>query len=82
VNKDIIKDKLSFSAASNNPFTKYRNNHTETFGTGFNQISDSQTFFRSYSFSMNYKFGKLKEAIKKSKREIRNDDVSNGGGGN
>ena len=81
VNKDIIKDKLSFSAASNNPFTKYRTNHTETFGTGFNQINDSQTFFRSYSFSMNYKFGKLKEAIKKSKREIRNDDVSGGSGG-
>jgi ferric enterobactin receptor len=84
VNKDIVKDKLSFSVASNNPFTKYRTNHSESFGyaPNFNQTNDNQTYFRSFSASMNYRFGKLKEGIKKSKREIRNDDVSGGGGGN
>lgn len=83
VNKDIVKDKLSLSVASNNPFTKFRTNHTESFGNAprFNQTNDSQTYFRSFSASMNYKFGKLKEGIKKSKREIRNDDVSGGSGG-
>lgn len=35
-------------------------------------------YFRSFNFSLNYKFGKLKDAIKKNKRGIRNDDVQGG----
>lgn len=77
VNKDLVKDKLSFSASASNPFTKYRNNQVETFGPNFIEIRDSQVYFRNYSLSLNYSFGQLKEAIKKNKRGIKNDDVSN-----
>jgi hypothetical protein len=77
VNKDIIKDKLSFSAAANNPFTKFRKNHTETSGPNFNYFSDRRDYFRYFNLSLNYKFGRLKEAIQKNKRSIRNDDVQN-----
>lgn len=77
VNKDVIKDKLSFSAAVSNPFTKYRRYHSETFGPDFDQFTDRWNYFRSFNLSLNYKFGKLKEAIKKNKRGIRNDDVQN-----
>lgn len=80
VNKDIVKDKLSFSASANNPFAKYRNNHTETFGPNFTQESDNQTYYRSFYTSLNYRFGKLKGAIKKNKRGISNDDISSGSG--
>ncbi|MES3016374.1 MAG: DUF2012 domain-containing protein [Bacteroidota bacterium] len=78
-NKDIVKDKLSFSASINNPFTKYRNNRVESFGPNFTQTNTNQYYFRGISTSLNYRFGKLKEAIKKNKRGISNDDVSNGG---
>ncbi len=81
VNKDIIKDKLSFSASTNNPFNKFRNFTNETSGGNFNQFSSSQSYFRSFGVSLNYRFGKLKEAIKKNKRGISNDDVSSGSSG-
>jgi hypothetical protein len=76
-NKDIVKDKLTFSATASNPFTKYRLNRTESFGRNFSQENNSQSYFRSFNLSLNYRFGKLKEAIKKNKRGISNDDVSN-----
>jgi outer membrane receptor protein involved in Fe transport len=78
VNKDIVKDKLSLSAAVNNPFTKYRNWRRETSGPDFDQLDYRRDYFRTFNFSLNYKFGKLKEAIKKNKRGIRNDDVQSG----
>jgi hypothetical protein len=78
VNKDVIKDKLSFSASCNNPFNKYRVDRRETFGGNFTQTNDRRDYFRSFNISMNYKFGKLKESIRKNKRGIRNDDVQGG----
>lgn len=79
--KDIIKDKLSFSASTNNPFNKFRNFTNQTAGGNFSQFSSSTSYFRSFGLSMNYRFGKLKEAIKKNKRGINNDDVSGGSSG-
>jgi ferric enterobactin receptor len=77
VNKDIIQNKLSFSATLSNPFTKYRNNIIETTGPDFLETNVTRNYFRSYRISLNYNFGKLKEAIKKNKRGIKNDDLSN-----
>lgn len=76
VNKPLIKNKLTFSAAVRNPFTKYRYNITQTNGNDFTQLSTGQLYFRSFTTSVNYNFGKLKDAIKKNKRGINNDDVS------
>ncbi|GAB4026971.1 TonB-dependent receptor [Spirosoma gilvum] len=78
VNKDVIKDKLSVAASVNNPFRKYRENLNTTSGPDFQQTSFRWDYFRSFTISLNYKFGKLKESIKKNKRGIRNDDVQNG----
>lgn len=78
VSKDVVKDKLSFSASFNNPFTKFRRDHRVTSGPDFTQNVDRRDYFRSFNFSLNYKFGKLKDAIKKNKREIKNDDVQSG----
>ncbi|MES3019146.1 MAG: DUF2012 domain-containing protein [Bacteroidota bacterium] len=77
VSKDIIKDKLSFSAATSNPFRKYRSNIRESFGPDFFQTNNNQTFYRGFNTNLSYKFGKLKSTIKKNSRGIRNDDVSN-----
>lgn len=76
VQKDM-KEKFTFSASFSNPFARYRRNLQQTLGSDFSQITESQVYFRSFNFSLNYRFGKLKEAIKKNKRGINNDDVSN-----
>ncbi len=72
--KQLIKNKLSISASVSNPFTKYRDAVTETKGVNFTQSITNQSYFRTFNFSLNYNFGKLKEAIKKTKRGINNDD--------
>jgi len=76
INKEVVKNKLTFSAGMNNPFTKYRYNITETSGNDFTQNITNQVYFRSYRVSLNYSFGKLKSNIKKAKRGINNDDVA------
>jgi outer membrane receptor protein involved in Fe transport len=77
MSKDIIKNKFTFSAFTNNPFSRYRMNITNSFGPNFNQISRDQQNFSAFGASLDYKFGKLKESIKKNKRGISNDDISN-----
>lgn len=79
VNREVVKDKLTFSLAANNLFTKYRESENRTTGTDFIQQSNNRSYFRSFSASLDYRFGKLKESIKKSRRGIRNDDVAGGG---
>jgi ferric enterobactin receptor len=78
VNKDLIKDKVSIAGSISNPFRKYRENLTSTFGPDFQQTNFRWDYFRSFTVSLNYKFGKLRESIKKNKRGIRNDDVQSG----
>ncbi len=77
VQKDLIKDKLTFSTSVNNPFVTYRRIRKTVAGPDFNQVIHSEVYYRSVAISLNYRFGKLKEAVKKSKRGINNDDVSN-----
>lgn len=77
VNKDLFKEKLTLSIFSNNPFDRYRINVTNRFGSNFFQVNNSQQNFRTTGASLSYKFGKLKEEIRKNKRGIKNDDVSN-----
>ncbi|WP_423148375.1 outer membrane beta-barrel protein [Rubrolithibacter danxiaensis] len=78
LNKDVVKDKLSFSIATSNPFSKYRYSENRAWGNNFSQYSSNQDYWRSYTFSINYKFGKLKGEIKKNQRGIRNDDLTGG----
>jgi ferric enterobactin receptor len=77
LSKTLIKDKLSFGAGINNPFTKFRTNKTVTEGPQFYQTDYSQSYFRSFSVNLNYNFGGLKDNLKKNKRGIRNNDLSN-----
>ncbi len=75
VSKDIIKDKFTLSASVSNPFSRYRKYVSETTGPDFTQTSNYMDYFRRYNVSINYRFGKLKDAIKKNQRGINNDDV-------
>ncbi|NTD99268.1 TonB-dependent receptor [Agrobacterium tumefaciens] len=73
--KDIIKDKLIFSALVANPFQKYRAYRSYNEGINFTQERIRENPFRRFNLSMNWKFGKLKGSIKKSERSITNDDT-------
>lgn len=77
LSKELIKSKLGFAAGIKNPFRKYRNQQNQWFGANFQQYSLSKEYFRSFNISLNYNFGGLKDDIKKSKSEIRNNDLSN-----
>jgi outer membrane receptor protein involved in Fe transport len=74
--KDIIKDVLTISGNISNPFQKFVNRANETVGANFVQNSYYEYYFRRFQFSLNWKFGKLKDDLKKNQRGISNDDVS------
>jgi ferric enterobactin receptor len=78
INKDFFDNKLSLSFAANNAFSKYRNAINYTNGPNFNQESYNQNYQRNFTTSLNYRFGKLKDSIKKNKKGINNNDVSEG----
>lgn len=75
--KIILDNQLSFSAYINNPFSKFRKAVTETIGTDFYQSNYVSDFYRSFGLNITYKFGKLKDEIKSTKRKIQNNDLSN-----
>ncbi len=77
LNKNLMQEKLTLSAAVSNPFSKFRYIEEQTFGQDFLQTNDRQVYYRKFTVSLNYRFGKLKEEIKKNKRGIKNDDLSN-----
>ncbi|WP_440134103.1 outer membrane beta-barrel protein [Chitinophaga sancti] len=80
VSKEMLKGQLTLNAGVNNPFTKYRHRLVHTSGNGFYQLSDTRLYYRSFTMSMNYNFGKMTGNIKKSKTTINNIDLSNGKG--
>lgn len=78
LNKDFLSNKLTLSFAANNVFNKYRNAINYTNGPNFTQESFNQNLQRGFTTSLNYRFGRLKESIKKNKKGIDNNDVSGG----
>lgn len=86
LSKDFLKKKqLTVSLNASNPFTKYINYTNTTSDVNFHQYSKSQYTSRRFTVSVSYRFGELKEQIKKAKRGITNDDTQQGGnsgGGN
>jgi outer membrane receptor protein involved in Fe transport len=76
VNKNIAQTKLTVSAAVNNPFTKYRYVEEEVTSTNFTQTLRNQSYYRRFTLSLNYRFGKLKEETRKDRRGISLDDAA------
>lgn len=75
LSKELIKEKLSAAASVSNPFSKYRMNKVELTGRDFEEYSSSKDYFRAFSISLSYNFGKLKQVTRRSKRGIKNDDL-------
>ncbi|ARS34242.1 outer membrane beta-barrel family protein [Pontibacter actiniarum] len=80
LSKSFLKDeKASLSISVQNPLNKYISNYNELNGPDFYQRSEYRNMTRRVSIGFNYKFGKLKEDIKRTKRGIKNDDLKGGG---
>lgn len=77
ISKELINSKFNMSLSCNNPFTKYRSNLIYLNGPTFEQTKTNISYDRSYRFSLNYNFGKLRYGIRKTKKSIKNDDISN-----
>ncbi len=77
--KDFLKDKkASISLSVQNPFQKHFVSYSELEAPDFIQRSEHKNITRRVSVGFNYKFGKLKEDIKRTKRGIKNDDLKGG----
>ncbi len=74
MSKDLFKEKLAISASVNNPFNKLMFFPNNIRGENYTLQVGGSGYFRSISYSLNYKFGKLIGQIAKNKREINNDD--------
>jgi outer membrane receptor protein involved in Fe transport len=74
--KSWLSKALTITGTVSNPF-QARYAFTQYTRTNyFYQSNTSNSYYRTFNVSLNYKFGKLKGDIKKSQRTINNDDKS------
>ncbi|MBS7564043.1 TonB-dependent receptor [Mucilaginibacter sp. Bleaf8] len=79
--KELWDKKLTISFAANNPYSKFIKLNSKSFSPQFRQNTYNESYYRTFNFSVTYKFGKLNGGIKKNQRGISNDDVKSGGKG-
>lgn len=80
--KDFFNKKLTIGLAANNPYSKFYNFSSTIRTTDFYQVTNTQTYNRSFALRLNYRFGKLKSDIKKNAHGIDNDDTKGKDNGN
>ena len=78
VNKDLLKKKLSLQLSFQNPFWKRMKMENTVSDDSFYRCSTNYRTVRMVQLSVSYRFGNLKDAIKRVKRGISNDDVMKG----
>lgn len=79
--KDFLKKKLTVQLSFNEPFRKNQKYESTMLTDDFYSRSVNYNTARSLSISVSYRFGTLKEQIKKVQRGISNDDSKAGGSG-
>ena len=78
-NKSFLKKKLTISLNINNPFWKTIEFNNTTSDPTFSMRSVNKWSARDFRIGISYRFGTLKESIKKVRRGISNDDQKSGG---
>jgi outer membrane receptor protein involved in Fe transport len=75
LNKGFLKNrKAELSISANNPFQPYRRNITDIEQEQFHITQQYQMLMRRFTFTFNYRFGKLNGGVR-PKKTIQNDDV-------
>ena len=86
LNKSFMKKKLTISLSAMNVFENYMAYNSTTQTNQFQTISNSSYPVRNFRIGISYKFGEMKQQIKKVQRGIENDDAkgeqNSGGSGN
>jgi outer membrane receptor protein involved in Fe transport len=81
VSKEFFKKKLNVSLRLQEPFRKNQKYDMTTFKEDVYKMQNIMTYpARRVELSVNFRFGEMKEQIKKIERGIQNDDVKSGGG--
>lgn len=75
LSKAMLSNRLNLTLRVSNPWQKFRELNELLTGPDFSQQMDSRVYFRTFSLSLNYRFGKLKTEIPKNKHGIKNDDL-------
>ncbi|MDR1161697.1 MAG: TonB-dependent receptor [Tannerellaceae bacterium] len=79
INKNLLKKNLTVTLSCNSPFQKNMKMTNETSDTVFFMKSTNYWRARDFSIRISYRFGTLKDSIKKVRRGIVNDDTKSGG---
>ena len=81
LNKDFLKKKMTVSLSCNSPISKDLIIKSKTTTEFFETNAKYYNPMREVRLSVSYRFGTMKEAIKKVQRGISNDDVKGGSDG-
>jgi outer membrane receptor protein involved in Fe transport len=79
INKNFLKKTLTVTLSCNSPFQKNMKMTNETSDPVFSMRSTNYFRTRDFSVRISYRFGTLKDSIKKVRRGIVNDDAKSGG---
>lgn len=79
-NKDLLDKKMTITLGIQNPFWKTQKYTQTSSDATFNMRNVNHWTGRAVFVSVSYKFGSMKEQIKKVRRGINNDDQKGGGG--
>lgn len=82
VSKGFMNDKLNIRAYAQNPLKKDNEWKSKTWAEDFYRETTSTSRMRGFGISVSFRFGEMKEQIKKTKRGISNDDSMGGGQSN
>lgn len=77
LSKAFFNRKLNTSVYCNNPFDKFRYMRDRYVYNSTTQVGVTQSYYRQFGLSVNYRFGKLQSSVKQNIRRINNDDVRN-----
>ncbi|MDR2627658.1 MAG: TonB-dependent receptor [Dysgonamonadaceae bacterium] len=80
LNKSFLKKKLTFSIRGHNLTETYFDYASEILTDKFYERSSNSQQARRFSISVSYRFGEMKQQIKKVQRGIENDDVEKSSG--
>ena len=80
--KGFMNDRLNFRVYVQNPFKKEHDWGNESRSSVYYTKTISTSYMRSVGISVSFRFGEMKEQIKKAKRGINNDDSMGSGQNN
>lgn len=74
-----MNEKLTVGLRAQDFAGPYRTTKSKEVYSGFYTSQKNNIYSRSFGLTISYRFGSLKESVKKASRSIENDDVKNSG---